>query len=158
MASALAHATGNLPAATASPSMLPSLSSRMADHKDLTPVSRAEFAAELVPCLALSVGVGMSEEDRKTWLNAAYKALDGIPIALLKRGAQAALMRADHPSKIVPIITKEIGEDWAWRRKASDPNWLRTETPAPDAKQDLCSPDDARAIFKRFGLDKPDDD
>lgn len=112
----------------------------------------------MAPCLSLVAPSGMDREERQTWLNAAYKMLDGIPIALLKRGCAAAGLRADHPSKIVSIITKEIGEDWAWRRKASDLNWLHIEAPAPDAKLDLCSPDDARAILKRFGLDKLDDD
>lgn len=125
---------------------------------DLVPVSREEFVPVLLPCLQLVAPAGMGVEEQDLWFEAAFKALEGIPIKLLKRGAQAALMRADHPSKIVATITKEIGEDWAWRRKASDPNWLRIEAPAPDAKQDLCSPDDARAILKRFGLDKPDDD
>ncbi|MDO7841095.1 hypothetical protein [Sphingomonas immobilis] len=90
----------------------------MASLTDLIPVSRSEFAAELVPCLALVSGVGMSGEDQKTWLNAAYKALDGIPIALLKRGAAAAMAKADHPSKIVPAIMAEVREPWAWRRNA----------------------------------------
>lgn len=88
----------------------------MANPIDLIPVSRTEFAAELTPCLALTSGIGMTSEDQRTWLNAAYKALDGIPIALLKRGADAAMRKADHPSKIVPAITAEIGDNWARRR------------------------------------------
>lgn len=89
----------------------------MEDAFDLVPVDRAEFAAEIVPCLALTSGVGMSNEDQRIWLNAAYKALDGIPIKLLKRGADAAMKTADHPSKIVPAIMKEIRETWDWRKR-----------------------------------------
>ena len=91
----------------------------MADITDLQPVSRPEFAAEMVPCLALTSGIGMSSEDQRNWLNAAYKALDGIPIALLKRGATAAMGKADHPSKIVPAIMAEIGEAWQRRKRLS---------------------------------------
>jgi hypothetical protein len=89
----------------------------MADIGDLVPVSRAEFAAELTPCLALTSGVGMGGEEQTTWLRAAYKALDGIPIGLLKRGAAAAMKKADHPSKIVPAIMAEVEQAWDWRRR-----------------------------------------
>lgn len=107
-----------------------SLSSRMGSLTDLVPVSRAEFAAELVPCLALTSGVGMSATDQRAWLNAAYKALDGIPIALLKRGAIAAMEKADHPSKIVPAIMAEVRETWAWRRNnATAPRPLALPAP-----------------------------
>lgn len=106
------------------------LSSRMEDAFDLVPVDRAEFAAEIVPCLALTSGVGMSNEDQRIWLNAAYKALDGIPIKLLKRGADAAMKTADHPSKIVPAIMNEIRETWDWRKR-----WVaqRARVEAPPA-------------------------
>lgn len=89
----------------------------MADPTDLVPVNRAEFAAEMAPCLALVAPVGMDGEAQRAWLNAAFKALDGIPIALLKRGTAAAMVQADHPAKIVPAIRREIGESWDWRRK-----------------------------------------
>lgn len=93
----------------------------MADITDLVPVDRSEFASELVPCLALTSGVGMSAIDQKTWLNAAFKALDGIPIGLLKRGAAFAMKVADHPSKIVPAIIAEVQSDWDWRRRYRKP-------------------------------------
>lgn len=89
----------------------------MASHTDLIPVNRAEFAIELTPCLALVGGIGMGAEDRREWLNAAFRALDGIPIALLKRGAAAAMVTADHPSKIIPAIMAEVSRDWDWRRR-----------------------------------------
>lgn len=89
----------------------------MEDITDLLPVSRQEFATELVPCLALTSGIGMTSEDQRAWLNAAYKALDGIPIALLRRGAAVAMGKADHPSKIVPAIMAEIQGTWDWRRR-----------------------------------------
>jgi hypothetical protein len=93
------------------------LSSREADIQDLVPVSRPEFIVEVGPCLALASGVGMSNADQQVWLEAAYKALAGIPIALLKRGAAAAMARADHPSKIVPAIIAEVRESWEWRKR-----------------------------------------
>lgn len=106
----------------------------MANLTDLVPVSRAEFAAELTPCLALVSGVGMSQSDQRVWLNAAYKALDGIPIALLKRGCAAAMRTADHPSKIVPAILAEVRETWAWRRNAASP--VMRAALAPHAETD----------------------
>jgi len=107
----------------------------MADINDLDPVSRAEFANEMTPCLALTSGVGMTAADQRVWLSAAYRALDGIPIALLKRGCDAAMKTADHPSKIVPTIIKEIRADWDWRKKFAKPTRPALETleaPTPE--------------------------
>lgn len=122
---------------------------------DLVPVSRAEFAAEITPCLSLASGVSMSQDDQRVWLNAAYKALDGIPIKLLKRGCAAALMRADHPSKIVPTITAEIGADWEWRKQAVRPSAMEVAA----AAQALPSPGGERpnaaeidAICRQFAV------
>ena len=107
----------------------------MANVTDLVPVDRNEFAGEITPCLELTAPTGMDGQARRMWLNAAYKALDGIPIALLKRGAAAALAKADHPSKIVPTIMKEIGEDWAWRKRMQTP--VEIHVPAlPDHSED----------------------
>lgn len=122
---------------------------------DLVPVSRQEFAAEIVPCLSLTSGVGMKDEDQRVWLNAAYKALDGIPIKLLKRGAAAAMLRADHPSKIVPTIMAEIGEDWAWRKKAVLPSEIRVAASAqallaPGGEH--ATPAEIDAICKKFSV------
>ena len=97
-----------------------SISLRVADFNDLTPVDRAEFAGEISPVLTLVAPTGMDRAERKTWLEAAYRALDGIPIGLLKRGADAAMRRADHPAKIVKAIFDEIGSDWD-RRKLRAP-------------------------------------
>jgi hypothetical protein len=107
-----ARRESSLPAAPSS-----SVAQRLRDIHDLVPVSRGEFFEAVAPCLTLAAGVGMSQSDQRAWLEAAYQALDGIPIALLQRGARAALLRADHPSKIIPTITKEIGEDWQWRKE-----------------------------------------
>jgi len=93
------------------------VAARRNDTRDLVPVSREEFFVEVAPCLTLAAGVGMSQEDQDAWLEAAYQALEGIPIALLERGAAAAMKTADHPSKIVPAITAAIDEDWRWRRE-----------------------------------------
>jgi hypothetical protein len=92
------------------------VSQREADTLDLVPVNREEFIPVLLPCLQLVAPVGMGLEEQDLWFEAAYKALDGIPIALLKRGAEAAMRKADHPAKIVPAIHAEIGETWNWRK------------------------------------------
>ncbi len=139
--------------ASVASSMLPTLSSRMADITDLIPVSRAEFAAEITPCLALTSGVGMKGEDQRTWLNAAYKALDGIPITLLKRGAAHALKVADHPSKIVPAIIAEVADDWKWRREYRPPTPRNIDAALLQAPGDeRPTEDEADAICKRYGV------
>lgn len=93
------------------------LEARATDIHDLEPVDRSEFFAEVGPCLALTMGVGMSPGDQDAWLEAAFIALDGIPIGLLRRGVRAAMLNADHPSKIIPAIMAEIGANWTWRRE-----------------------------------------
>lgn len=70
----------------------------------------------LAPCLTLVGGTGMDEETRVEWYKAAWMALEGIPVDLLERGAKAALAKADHPSKIVAAIMREVGETWENRR------------------------------------------
>ncbi|RYG88026.1 MAG: hypothetical protein EON59_05680 [Alphaproteobacteria bacterium] len=89
---------------------------RISDITDTDPCSPAEIIGELTPLLALVAPTGMDTQARRVWFNAAVRALEGIPILLLKRGAEAALAKADHPSKIVPTILSTIKDDWAWRR------------------------------------------
>lgn len=113
----------------------------MANLTDLVPVSRSEFAAELAPCLSLTAPAGMTGEAQQAWYAAAYRALDGIPIALLKRGAAAAMLKADHPAKIVPAIIKEIDADWAWRRKMAVPY-----VPQPEALIDRVPVSERREV------------
>ena len=98
-----------------------SISSRADDIYDLVPASKTEFATEVGPVLTLLAPSGMAQDERKTWLAAAYKALDGIPIRLLQRGVAASLRKADHPSKVVRIIFDEIKADWDWRKRAIRP-------------------------------------
>lgn len=85
---------------------------------DLTPVTREQFAAVLVPCLALVAATGMDDRARREWLHAAFAVLRHIPVDLLKRGAKAAMARVDHPSKIVAAIMGEVSADVEWRRNA----------------------------------------
>lgn len=104
-------------AVSAQPSTQRSLQCRMRDITDLDPSSPAEIIEALTPVLSLTAPTGMDTEAKRLWFNAARTALHGIPIALLKRGAQAAMSKADHPAKIVPAIHKAVAEDWEWRRK-----------------------------------------
>lgn len=116
-------------------------------------VDRAAFAAELTPCLALASGVGMSGEDRREWLNAAYRAIGHYPLPLLKAGAAEALRTADHPSKIVPSITGHVQPilDEQQRRSASIAKVFEgVALPAPG--QSRCTPEEAAEIIKRFGV------
>jgi hypothetical protein len=115
-------------------------------------VNRNEFAAAIAPCLQLVAPVGMDLESQDTWMEAAFKALDGIPIGLLKRGAEAAMKAADHPSKIVPAIMAEVREAWATRRKlASQTGHARLPAPKAD-EPERCTPEQAAAILAEFGL------
>lgn len=121
--------------ATVAPGTLPSVSLRLADITDLTPVSSVEFITEITPCLMLVAPVGMDEDAQAAWFEIAYMALEGIPIALLRRGCKAALRNADHPSKIVREIIKAIGEDWDWRKKHARPD-VTPVAPEPKAIED----------------------
>lgn len=57
----------------------------------------------------------MHEDARTEWIKAAGMALDGIPPDLLATGARAAMLKADHPSKIIPLIMEAVGEAWRTR-------------------------------------------
>lgn len=136
-------------AVTAAPSMLPNASSRAADHTDLIPSSDEEVLTELTSCLQLVAPVGMGEDEQDTWFEAALKALAGIPLGLLQRGAAAARLRADHPAKIIPTIIGEIGDAWAWRKQHRAAT--RAE-PEQVSKHDAISADEAREICERLGV------
>jgi hypothetical protein len=68
------------------------------------PVSETDFIIALTPCLALVAPVGMGQQDRDIWFDAAYLALGHLPADILREGAREAMRSADHPSKIVPAI------------------------------------------------------
>jgi hypothetical protein len=122
-------------------------------QSDLRPASRAEFAAALLPGLALVSPTGMTEADRQEWLKAAWIALDGIPLDLLKIGCIGARY-SDHPAKIVPAILREVEGMWK-QRKASRSDILaaitKMETP-PLPTEERCTPEQAAEIIKRAGL------
>jgi hypothetical protein len=144
-----ARRESSLPAAISSGG---TLEQRLSNIHDLWPVSRDEFYVEVAPCLSLTGGVGMSQADQRAWLEAAYLALEGIPIALLRRGAKAALLKADHPSKIIPTITAEIGEDWRWRREYRPPE------PAPPLVEVPRGPRSASALMDARGKPMTDEE
>ncbi len=92
----------------------------------------------------------MDEDSQDTWFEAARIALDGIPIGLLQRGAEAAMQKADHPSKVVPAIMAEISEAWARRRRLATPA-VGVQTPAlPEPAR--CTPAEAAEIIERFKI------
>ena len=139
--------TGVRGAVTVAPSMLPSASLRAADPTDLIPASDAEVLLEITPCLQLVAAVGMGEDEQDTWFEAALKALAGIPLGLIQRGAAAAMRKADHHSKIVPAIMAEIGEDWAWRRRFAHPVPIHGALPAP--AEAVCTPEEASELIRK---------
>jgi len=106
-------------------------------HTSLAPCPKSEFAAALTPCLALVGGIGFKGDDRTEWLHAAYLALDGVPADLVKRGARAAMLKADHPSKIVPLIMEEIASELALRRRIHTSRPMIQRQPEPEPVQEL---------------------
>ena len=130
--------------------MLPSDLRRAADYRDLKPASDDQFITTLLPCLQLVAPVGMDEDSQDTWFEAARIALDGIPIGLLQRGAEAAMQKADHPSKVVPAIMAEISEAWARRKRLAAPV-ADVQSPALP-EPDRCTPAEAAKIIERFKI------
>ncbi len=53
----------------------------------------------------------MGRDDRRAWLNAAYRVIGDVPPDMLAKATREAMKTADHPSKIVPAITKALRED-----------------------------------------------
>lgn len=125
---------------------------------ELTPATRAEFAQALLPSLALVAPSGMNDANREEWLNAAWIALHGIPLDLLKRGCIAARF-SDHPAKIVPAILREIEEQWNRRRgnRSEIAAALDKMDDKPLAKEDRCTPEEAERIRKAAGIRYDDD-
>lgn len=80
------------------------LSTGQTDEND----RKRAFAALLSPALALVAGIGMGEDDKRAWLAAAYHVLQHLPEDLLREGVASAMMQADHPSKIVALISKAV--------------------------------------------------
>lgn len=120
----------------------------------LKPADDREFITILTPCLQLVAPVGMSEDDRDTWFEAARLALIDVPVDLLQRGAKHAMLHADHPSKIVPLIAREAAAGLASRRSASA-IWEGADNsplalPAPGAERPTA--DELASICKQFGV------
>lgn len=127
-------------------------------NKQLEPAGREQFQIQLSACLALNAGVGMTDSDRREWLQVAWGTLRELPADLLKRGCDVARRYADHPSKIVPTIMREIEAPLAERKrtvgrirellKSSEPYpWERTE-----AQVEPCTPEQAAKIMDEVGL------
>ena len=149
--------TGSRGVVKAGPSTLPSASALAADYRDLKPASDDQFIATLLPCLQLVAPVGMPTEDQDTWFEAAMKALAGMPIGLLQRGAAAAMLKADHPAKVVPAIMAEVGDAWERRKRLARPE-TKVSTPAlPAPGQEYATPAELDAICKQFKVGRYSD-
>lgn len=148
--------TGRLRVVEGGRSTEPSTSSPTSS--EVTRIDAPTFAAELTPCLSLASGVGMSREDRREWLNAAYKAIGHYPIDLLKAGAAVAMRIADHPSKIIPAIVAEVQPVLDRQRAAQgriNAIWQGAENgpyalPAPG--QERPTGDEVADICKQYGV------
>jgi hypothetical protein len=137
--------------------MLPSALGLAADYRDLKPASDDQFIATLLPCLQLVAPVGMDEDSQDTWFEAARVALDAMPIGLLQRGAAAAMLKADHPAKIVPAIMAEVGDAWERRKRLARPSTQAAAPALPAPGQEYATPDELDAICKQFKVGRYSD-
>lgn len=139
-------------------SQLPTDSSRGAVSAELESATAVEFITILTPCLQLVAPVGMSEDDRDIWFEAAQLALADVPADLLRRGAKHAMMHADHPSKIVPAIMREIADSLRARRNVGATEaaiWQgadnpRAALPAPGGER--ATKAELDSICRRYGV------
>lgn len=106
----------------------------------------------------------MTERERQDWITVARNELRGIPADLMQRGCSHARKVADHPSKIIPAIFKEVGAVWESRKKS-----LRSiereigEAQAAAARlalpaQEICSPEEARRIIAEVAASRKVDE
>lgn len=116
---------------------------------DLRPATSDQFRDELEACLALVVPVGMDEAARAEWLAVAWATLSHLPADLLRVGCAKARQSADHPAKIVPIITAETLDDLERRRERPRIDYA-PQIAAPEVER--CTPEQAREIMAEFGL------
>lgn len=120
----------------------------LAELTNIKPATDREFITTLTPCLQLVAPVGMSSDAQDTWFEAARIALDKYPASLLRRGAEHAMKHADHPSKIVPLIVKEIDAAFEQRKRIAAP---RAETVAlPSPGQEYCTAAEVAEICAKF--------
>ena len=93
----------------------------------------------------------MTEEARSDWLRVAWMTVSHLPSDLLERGCKKARETADHPSKIVPIILKEVEDDMNWRRRQNSGGASRSYYDAlladrPQEKRDYCTPEELKRL------------
>lgn len=130
----------------------------------LQPCGAKTGTLELAQCLTLVAPVGMTERERQDWITVARNELRGIPADLMQRGCSHARKVADHPSKIIPAIFKEVGAVWESRKKS-----LRSiereigEAQAAAARlalpaQEICSPEEARRIIAEVAASRKVDE
>lgn len=130
----------------------------------LKPCGAKTGNAELSSCLLLVAPTGMGEAERRNWIAVARNELAGIPEDLMKRGCAAARRVADHPSKILPAIFREIGATWEARKRtereiareieAAKRSRERAALPAAE----VCTPEAAAAILAEFAGKRRGDD
>lgn len=100
-------------------------------------ISPTALVKQLAPVLALVGAAGMNSEDREEWMMAAAMALEHLPEDLVRIGLKAAMRKADHPSKVVPIAIAETEELYRTRKRIS-------ATPRPPGADALPAPGKAR--------------
>lgn len=125
------------------------------ENFNLAPATQDDFRRELTACLVLCAPSGMSGDDRKEWLRVAWATLTDIPADLLAMGCAAARKESDHPSKIVPIIMREVDDTWLRRKRrraeaASD--WRSRIETRRRPEVEVATPEQIEAIKAEVGL------
>ena len=143
------------PLATLPPGLTTSLSNAEAR---LVPCGAKTGTAELAATLTLCAPTGMTQAERRDWINVARRELAGIPADLMERGCSHARKVADHPAKIIPAIFKEVGGEWDRRKRVRREiereieTWRRSQEVAQLPPPEVCTPEDAQRIIAEVGL------
>lgn len=120
----------------------------------LRPASNDTFRRELSKCLTACASANMDAATRREWLITVRSDLDGVPEDLLIRGCKAARAVADHPSKVLPAIWREIDEPWAARRRHARSISKTVSPPASvtPPEPEYCTPEQAAEILREHGF------
>lgn len=106
-------------------------------------VTPTDFAKHVSPLLTLVAPTGMTQDERKGWMHAAFSALGDVNAGDLERAVSAAMRTVDHPSKIVPAIRAELGRSYQPTSTIIPQRYL------PEPPREVVPFEETQAILKR---------